>query len=409
MKSKTIYATLVATGVCIAPIAQGHASDANVVFQDAEVQIDMVAAEAYWTPERMQSAEPRSLPTEVLDESQIEADEETVAPILGPPAVMPGWSPDSAAPPPGPEDLIEINSADWWPSVDPRQFRTYGSAPSNPKDGPYPPFQRWTMHGKYQVWPRFIHGKLFFSEGGRNFVCSATVVNQSLLITAGHCVSDGNGNFATNFLFCPGYSQSGPMAGVGCWGGFPGTVRRYLDDGETDYDYGCLITNSSGTVRNQPVGAVTGWAGWAVNFPTFQPTLAFGYPAGAPFQGDTIQQVASTEWYVSDRSPGSQLSKYIGSDLTGGSSGGGWFLSWRHPSVEIQDTDNNRVTDPYGAQNGPYINGLNSHSRCRSNCNTPPTATSGVFWQEIGSPQFLDGSDPQDFKSLYDACVDRQP
>lgn len=405
--NKTYYLTVIATSLCMAPMA--HASEDAIVFQEAEGQVNMDAVESYWTPERMQSAVPRSPATEILDENEVQAESLVEPPLPGPPAVMPGWSPDSAAPPPGPGDLIELNSMDDWPSIAPNQFTTFGSAPSNPKDGPYPPFQRWTMHGKYQVWPRFIHGKLFFSEGGRNFVCSASVVNRSVLITAGHCVSDGDGSFATNFLFCPGYSQSGPMAGVGCWSGFAATVSRYFNDGELDYDYGCLITNSSGTVRNQPVGNVTGWAGWAVNWPTFQPTLAFGYPAGSPFQGNTIQQVASTEWYVSDRSPGSQLSKYIGSDMTGGSSGGGWFLSWRHPSVEIPDTDANAGTDPAGAQNGPYINGLNSHKRCRTNCNTPPTSTAGVFWQEMGSPQFLNGSDPQDFKSLYDACVDFQP
>ena len=36
-----------------------------------------------------------------------------------------------------------------------------------------------------------------------------------------------------------------------------------------------------------------------------------------------------------------------------------------------------------------YLNGVNSHKRCRTHCGSPPTATAGVFWQEMSSPPFL--------------------
>jgi hypothetical protein len=308
---------------------------------------------------------------------------------------------------PLPDETYELNLDLQAPDAVPQ---TYGAAPTNPKDGPYGPFQRWTMQGRYDVWPRFIHGKFFFSLGGKNYVCSATVIGASVIATAGHCVSDGSGTVATNFLFCPGYSQAGEMAGAGCWGVRGGYITSaWLNSADPDYDYACLITNLTGSQYAGLIGNKTGWAGYAYNFSSTQPIVEFGYPAAAPFTGTTIQQVASTEWYEVHFVGGGQPSKFIGSDLTGGSSGGGWFLSWRHPATEFADTDNSWATDPAGAKSGPYINGVNSHKRCKTNCNNPPSTTAGVFWQEMSSPVFRSSdSDNQDAIDVISLCLSNQ-
>lgn len=361
----------------------------------------------YWTPERMESAQPRGMSRPVVPDAQLSTSSEEADLPPGPPILVPGWSPEGDELPPVPGESYEINL-----KVAPLDFslQTYGSAPTNPKDGPYGPFQRWTMQGRYETWPRSVHGKLFFSLGGSDSECSATVIGRNVIATAGHCVSDGSGTWATNFLFCPGYSQSGPMPGTGCWGVRDGTTSTaFLQSDDEDYDYACLITNTTGDQFNGPIGDRTGWTGVAYNRATFQPIVQFGYPGDAPFDGKTIQQVVSVEWYELDRTPGGQKSKYIGSDLTGGSSGGGWFLSWRHPSTEYPDTDGSTVTDPAGAQNGPYLNGVNSHTRCASNCGNPPTTTSGEFWQEMGSPQFLNSTtDNQDASDIFGYCFANQ-
>jgi hypothetical protein len=309
-----------------------------------------------------------------------------------------------------PNESIEIDLGGDDQLLSTIQPMVYGTPPINPKTGPYAPFQRWTMQGKYDQWPRFIHGKLFFTLSGTNYVCSATVIGRSVVATAGHCVSSGSGVWATNMSFCPGYNQAGPMSGVGCWGvRGRATTGRWHFNSDTDYDFACLITNLTGTERNSEIGVVTGGAGYAFNFPSSQPTVAFGYPAGTPFGGKTIQQVVSAEWYEADMVSGGQKSKYIGSDMTGGSSGGGWFLSWRHPSAEYPDTDASSLTDPAGANNGPFLSGVNSHKRCRTNCGTPPTDTAGLFWQEMGSPQFLrSDADSQDVTDIFSICFDNQ-
>jgi hypothetical protein len=287
---------------------------------------------------------------------------------------------------------------------------THSSPPVNPLDGPYPPFQRWSMQGSYQMWPRSIHGKLFLTMDGNDRVCSATVIGRNVIATAAHCVSNGRGTWGTNFFFCPGYNQAGPDIVKGCWatrGVF--AANAYHFRGDYDYDYACLITNATGVERFSAVGDVTGYSGVAYNWPSSQLTIAFGYPSAPPFNGDVIQQIASVEWYETDTTPGDQVSKYIGSDLTTGADGGGWFLSWRHPWTELPDTDNNRFTDPGGAMNGPFLNGLNSHRRCRMNCNNPPSAGAGEFWQEMGSPVFRSNDqDVQDASDIFDACLRNQ-
>ena len=48
---------------------------------------------------------------------------------------------------------------------------------------------------------------MFFTLGGNDYVCSGTALlsgNKSVVWTAGHCVNEGPGEFATNWEFVPG-------------------------------------------------------------------------------------------------------------------------------------------------------------------------------------------------------------
>ncbi len=348
------------------------------------------AIEGYWTPERMENARPMPLPAPAEPQGGpgVEAQESSV--ITDPPSFVPAWSPDSGEPPPGPDESIQLNLQDDAFDIEPL---TYGTAPTSPA-GPYGPFQRWSMQGRYAQWPRSIHGKLFFSQGGLNYVCSGTVIGGSTIATAGHCVAAGDGStWSSNFLFCPSYTQSGVNPAVGCWSGVGATTSgAWFSRGDFDYDYGCIVTALTGTVRSAKVGSVTGTAGRAANAASVYPTIQFGYPSAAPFNGAVIQQVATTEWYERDTTAGGQVSKYVGSDLTPGSSGGGWFLSWRHPNAEFADTDANPTTDPFGAQNGPILNGVTSHRRSAYN-------------QEMASPQFLNTAASGESEDVFQGCL----
>jgi len=286
----------------------------------------------------------------------------------------------------------------------------HGAKPSDPLNGPYAPFQRWTWFGRYLTYPTATIGKLFFSLNGSNFVCSATTINRSTVITAGHCNSDGAGTVATNRLFCPSYNKGGPSGSgaanttAGCWSVIGSmTATPWHSGGDPDYDYACLITNTTGTVVSDKIGNFTGWLGRAWNLSSSQAEMAFGYPAAAPFLGYHIITVASSEWYTSNFTAGGQVSKFIGSDMTAGSSGGPWIIGWGHRNAEYADTDSSSVTDP-GDFQFPLVNGVNSHQRCKVSCGTPPNAASGTYWQEISSPPFLDSAAGDEMKDVTDFC-----
>jgi hypothetical protein len=353
------------------------------------------AIQAYWTPTAMATAVPMTPPERLVENLP---SQQSLPVIKGDPGFVNGWQPGSGA---YVERIQTFSRAELSSVALPQAF---GVPPTNPLSGPYGPFQRWSMHGTYVLWPRSIHGKLFFSFGASNFVCSATVIGRSTIATAGHCVSNGAGTFATNVLFCPSYNQGGPNTSRGCWATVSLTTSgAWHSSGDPDFDYACGVTAVTGTVIANKIGNVTGWAGRAWNWVDV-PVVTFGYPQAAPFGGTIIQQTASVEWYNVDFTAGTQVSKVIGSDLTGGASGGGWFLSWRHPSVEVADSDGNNGTDPAGGNNGPFINGVNSHKRCSVHCGSPPNATQGLFWQEMTSPQFRnDGTG--DSEDVFAVCL----
>ena len=377
--------------------------------------IDPAASESYWTPEKMANAKPMPTPLVIVDELSLAnrplaEGEESAEPAVS--GFIQGCPPNKSDCNPK-ERILSSNSQD---EIFPLSSApgdliqpVHGSKPTNPLNGPYGPFQRWREATPLTAFPKSTIGKLFFTLNGQNFVCSASAIGRSTLITAGHCNSDGAGNFATNRLFCPSF-DGGVNGSKGCWAVTTSVVSfQWHNNGDPDYDYSCLVTNTTGTVVSNKIGNVTGWLGRAWNFASSQAERTFGYPQAAPFNGQRLQTTASTDWYTHDFVSGGQISKIIGSDLTGGSSGGPWVLGWTGGLAETADTDGSIATDP----GSNWVNGVNSHKRCLLNCNTPPTATNGVFWQEMTSPPFrnttADNNESEDVIALCLAHANNNP
>ena len=73
---------------------------------------------------------------------------------------------------------------------DPLNFSSL-SLVSNPEDWPYSPIV-----------------KIFFSQGGRNYVCSGSLIDPLHVITAGHCVHEGSGgSWSTKVVVVPAYDN----------------------------------------------------------------------------------------------------------------------------------------------------------------------------------------------------------
>lgn len=348
----------------------------------------------YWTAEMMDQAIPMERTVEAWTGS---APASAVQNLGGgaAPGLAPGYDPDRALA----SFAAVVQRA-------PIQLMTSPpfAPPANPTDyGNYAPFQRWNQFGKYTTFPISTVGKLFFTQNGLNYVCSASIVNANTIATAGHCVHAGNNSAAgwsSNFVFCPSHNASGCVNGSWGWV-YAATSGQWYQSGLPDRDYACISTNQPGGVQ---VGVSRGWTGRAWNFPTRQLEFALGYPQAAPFNGQQIQSTVSTEWYEQNfaaDAPTNHLSKYIGSDQTGGSSGGPWWLSYRHPTTEYPDTDGSNLTDP-GQGGGPFINGVNSHKRC----NAGGCPAGSIFTQEMGSPQFLNtAGDAGEFEDVFALCA----
>ena len=165
-------------------------------------------------------------------------------------------------------------------------------------------------------------GKVFFSSAGGNYVCSGNAVasgNRSVVSTAGHCVNEGPGAFVTNFVFVPAYEN-----GSAPYGQFPATEllapTEWTQGGDISYDTGFAVV---APVNGVSLIDAVGGSGLTFNDSTGLTYNAYGYPAAAPFNGQTLQSCygpASADPYGQSQSQG------IPCDMTGGSSGGPWFL-----------------------------------------------------------------------------------
>jgi hypothetical protein len=176
---------------------------------------------------------------------------------------------------------------------------------------------------KNLAYPVSTVGKIFFTNSGLNMVCSGTAVvssNQSVVDTAGHCLYY-NRAWGQNVIFCPLYENGNTP--YDCWAARDLEVPAdWLNAGINDlhHDMGMAIVapNDQGNLTQ-----VVGGVGWAYNQSETQAFSAYGYPAASPFNGQIIKscQGSSRTWQLAG---GKVIS--IPCNMTGGSSGGPWFI-----------------------------------------------------------------------------------
>jgi hypothetical protein len=175
-------------------------------------------------------------------------------------------------------------------------------------------------------------GKVFFTLGGVNYVCSGTSVvassGLSLVWTAGHCVNEGPGPYATNFIFVPAYLNG--AAPYGKWAGSTlQTTSQWASSGNFTYDVGAVrVVPGTGAAPNstltniQTPRSMDFNYGVTVNSTRFK---SYGYPAAGKFNGQRMYMCDSA--VVRRDGSTSTAPMGIGCDMTGGSSGGGWINS----------------------------------------------------------------------------------
>ncbi|HEY9292934.1 MAG TPA: hypothetical protein VIP98_16765 [Microlunatus sp.] len=278
--SVAIGAIIAAAGLVAAPIAQAQPaspveSNTPVLHQAATTKSEQRRVSNYWTAERMRSAQQLNVrPDSGWHPSKVET---------GEPEVQKGY--------PGKKKK---------PSAD-------GSYLGGP----------WTGGGAVVQ----TTGKVFFTLDGVDYVCSGSVTpasNKSTVSTAGHCVNEGPGDYATNFAFVPGYDDGD--APYGTWTASTLTTsEQWRTQGDFNYDIGFAIV---APLDGQSLADVVGSQSIGFNQPRGDFLYSFGYPQAAPYDGSTLDYCSDT---ATDDVIGGSDDQRLDCNMTGGSSGGPWF------------------------------------------------------------------------------------
>ena len=188
-------------------------------------------------------------------------------------------------------------------------------------------------------------GRILFSSGGSQWICSGTVVDDgstsngySVVLSAGHCAYDGADGWSSNFVFYPNfdaeptYTCNGRVNG--CWT----ASRLAINSGfypsgfgpdaalRVDYSFAYLPSNSDGELDARFAGYGLKTNGTS----TSDVQWAFGYPAAGRYHGkDLIYCKGST---VND--PYDVGTWGMACNMTGGSSGGGWLYGPSNPGSD---------------------------------------------------------------------------
>ncbi len=132
-------------------------------------------------------------------------------------------------------------------------------------------------------YPWCVNCKLFFKQDGTSYVASGILIDSKHVLTAGHCVHEGDdGEWSTDMVVVPAYENGdrpyGDAAGIQfhSWTG-------WTQNHNFDHDLGVIDLD-------RPVGALTGWVGYGYDdSPSFYTDNTFhnaGYPAESPYSGN---------------------------------------------------------------------------------------------------------------------------
>ncbi|MFE7595374.1 hypothetical protein DR950_14825 [Kitasatospora xanthocidica] len=326
----------------------------------AQANVITPAVKGYWTLQKLLDAKPKPLPQPAPEGTQPPAQPTGAAPATSAPAsAAPTAQPTAAQPGGG-------GGADQLPAM----------VPAKPVAHPFPK----NMH---------VNGKIFFKDGNEDYVCSGTVVSDpanpgksNLVWTASHCLHGGKGNkYYTDITFAPAFNSNGVLSNgnkqakledaepYGEWTATSGMVSpQWAAEADPEkggpwsqYDFGIVkVANPSpgGKSLEETVGgSVPLW----FNAPRDQVGAVsnYGFPEGKPFDGVELEHCDGGKPSKKTGDPSRPAMLLIGCNMTGGSSGGGWYATKDGKPALVSDTSIGNGANTYEA--GPYLEDVAQH------------------------------------------------
>lgn len=350
---KTFVVSVVWLGLMAAAFAQNKPV-AGTIKHNGFSPDETASVLAYWTTDRMASAQ--AMPLLDADARNVG---EAQAPVKhGPQGFAEGQRPTMSLPADPAQQLLNFLEQDNQQSQSPQFTYTY-------------PFTTYA-DPDFAKYPEQTVGTLFFSLEGGNYRCSASVIGPHTLVTARHCVYDYNtGVWASNEVFYPGWT--GGKANTKFGKAWVWRTAATWTSGASGFNYdiafiqladhaGFGCNGSSGT---PPVESYTGYLGytWNGDFSQRQWTV-LGFPAetnpadGTPFDGKFLIRSDTATGNVNDNIGGSFTNTVeVGSDQTGGTSGGPWLIGYNPGTSKTFKYGGNSL---FGSNNGNYANSVNS-------------------------------------------------
>lgn len=225
----------------------------------------------------------------------------------------------------------------------------------------YPPPQSTfnTYYNEYFEFPHTTVGKLFFTDSnGVDRVCSGAVIGNNAIVTAGHCVSDGQGKWNNkNVTFVPayinGYAPYGKWEANSVW-----AINAWHNYKDYCRDIGGVTVSKNS--QGKKISDLVGYLGYAWGYGTSQHWVQIGYPAASPYDGkwmiETFSSFSNSSTITCKDTSASKPVAH-GTVQTDGSDGGPWIMSYKDGDYVNSVTSFYLAESPYEVY-GPYFDSV---------------------------------------------------
>ena len=313
MYLKPSLMTIAISSLISANIAIANPNQSQVMFI---TNPNVHATTAYWTPERMRDATPMDLPkANPADIKKVTIEEIMQKYKYSKPGIV-----DAAAP------TVEV-TPDTHQIFKPQAEKLTNTLDAGSLNEQFSS-QRLVPVTADLTYPYSTAGKLFFTTPTGNKTCSGAVIGKRLIVTAGHCMHNGNGvgsGYYSNFMFVPAYRNgTAPyqewqftLAGV--------TNQWYYGGGivPNAYDYGMfLVADQTVNGKVVSIGSLVGTLGIKTLSTIPNHAHILGFPGNLDGGNEMHQVTAQSAIAVAPNN-----AEY-GSDMSTGAGGGPWIQNF---------------------------------------------------------------------------------